>query len=197
MEGQVVAERHIGQIWTVEQYLEMERGSAIRHEFIGGRVYAMAGGTKRHSRISINACSILSAYVDEQPGDPCQVFNGDMKIRLANELDHVYPDASVSCDARDLADDGADYIRFPRLVVEVLSPSTQAYDRMDKFDLYRERGALLEYVLVDSRRQAVELRTRDRDDVWTTRHYRSDEDITLASIGLTVPVQALYRGVRL
>src|SRR5579862_2216459 len=108
-------------MWTVEQYLEMERSSNVRHEFIGGRVYAMAGGDQNHSRIGINVGAALADRLDDQA---CQVFNTDMKVRLANERDYVYPDASITCDPRDLADHTRDYIRYPRLIVEVLSDST-------------------------------------------------------------------------
>src|SRR5947209_5213880 len=102
----MVARPQIGQYWTVDQYLEMERGSPIRHELIDGRVYAMSGGDQRHSRISLN---VGAALIDRIVTGPCQVFNSDMKVRLANERDHVYPDVSVACDERDLVDDQLDF----------------------------------------------------------------------------------------
>jgi Uma2 family endonuclease len=189
----MVAKPEIGQQWTVEQYLEMERGSPIRHELIDGRVYAMSGGDQRHSRIGLN---VGAALADRLDGQPCQVFNSDMKVRLANERDHLYPDASVTCDARDLADDQADFIRYPCLVIEVLSDSTERYDRGAKFDLYRGRDTLREYVLVETQRRGVEVRTRD-DDRWTTKIYGPDGDVTLHSVDLAISIAAFYRGIAL
>jgi len=155
----------------------------------------MGGGNQLHSRISINVCALLAGHLESSPEHRCQAFNADMKIRLANEQDHVYADASVSCDDRDLADDTADYIRFPRLVVEVLSPSTQSYDRRAKFALYRRRDALREYVLVSTTRQAVEVRSRGEDDAWTVMTYGPGDDVRPASIDLTIPIAAFYRGI--
>lgn len=189
----MVAHPQYGQQWTLDQYLEMERQSPIRHEFIDGRVYAMSGGNQRHSRISIN---VVLALLERLENGPCQVFNSDMRVRLANERDHLYPDASVSCDAHDLADDRADYIRFPRLVAEVLSDSTERYDRGVKFDLYRGRGALREYILLDAARIAVEVRTRENDgSAWTTSTYGAGDDVALRSVELIIPIATFYRGV--
>jgi Uma2 family endonuclease len=188
----MAAQPVIGQQWTVEQYLEMERASPIRHEYIDGRVYAMSGGDQRHSRIGLN---VGAALADRLDGTSCQVFNADMRVRLANERDHVYPDVSVSCDPRDLADDQVDFIRYPCLVVEVLSDSTERYDRAAKFDLYRGRGTLREYVLVETRRQSVEVRARGDDDVWTTTIYTRGDDVALHSVGVILPMAAFYRGI--
>jgi Uma2 family endonuclease len=182
-----------GQRWTVEQYLDMERDSPIRHEYIDGTVYAMAGGTRRHNRVSRNATRPL----DDQFGDgPCQVYTADMKVRLANERDHAYPDVSVTCDPRDLEDEAPDYISYPRLVIEVLSESTEACDRGAKFDLYRGRDTFQEYVLIETDCSAIEVRSRNDDDSWTTVICGPNDHVALHSIGLTIPVAAFYRGIR-
>ncbi len=191
----MVAQRDIGQEWTVEQYLETEAWSNLRHEFVGGRVYAMAGGDQNHSRISINVTALLADRLFDRPGNPCAVFNTDMMVRLANERDHVYPDASVTCDGRDLADPGAILIRYPRLVVEVLSDSTERYDRGAKFELYCERGTLDEYVLVDAHEVGVEVRSRIADGSWTTGAYGPGDDVVLHTVDLVVPIAAFYRGI--
>lgn len=188
----MVAQREYGAIWTAEQYLEMEHSSNVRHEFIGGRVYAMAGGDQNHSRIGINVGAALADRLDDQA---CQVFNTDMKVRLANERDYVYPDASLTCDPRDLADRTLDYIRYPCLIVEVLSGSTEGYDRDAKFDLYRERSTLADYVLVSTNRVEVEVRSRDHSAVWTTVVYGLGDDLLLPSVDMTIPVAAFYRGI--
>jgi len=129
----------------------------------------MSGGDQRHSRIGLNVDAALADRLDDRP---CQVFNTDMKVRLANDRDHVYPDTSVTCDPRDLAEDQADYIRYPRLVVEVLSESTARYDRGAKFELYRERGSLYDYALVATERVCRSAQSRrrrfvDDNDLWT------------------------------
>ncbi len=156
----------------------------------------MAGGDQNHSRISINVTALLADRLLDRPGNPCGVFNTDMMVRLANARDHVYPDASVTYDdERDLADPGAVLIRYPRLVVEVLSDSTERYDRGAKFELYRERGALDEYVLVDAHEVRVEVRSRTADDSWTTDAYGPGDDVVLHSVELVVPIAAFYRGI--
>jgi Uma2 family endonuclease len=170
----------------------MERASNIRHELIDGRVYAMAGGDQNHSRISIN---VGAALADRLEGWPCQVFNTDMKVRLANDRDFVYPDAAITCDPRDLVDRKRDYIRYPRLVVEVLSDSTEQYDRRAKFDLYRERGVSHEYVLISTDRIQIEVRRRDNDGSWATVTYGDGEDVILRSVDMAIPIAAFYRGV--
>jgi len=191
----MVAERRIGQEWTLAGYLAMERASTLRHEFVGGRVYAMSGGDQRHSRIGVAVVAALADRLYDRRDNPCQVFNSDMKVHLANEQDFVYPDASVTCDERDLADPDADFIRYPRLVVEVLSASTQAYDRGAKFELYGERAALRDYVLIETRRQAVEVRSRTADAPWTMATYGAGDDVVLPSIALIIPIAAFYRGM--
>ncbi len=187
----MVAQREYGAHFTVEQYLEMERSSNVRHELIDGRVYAMVGGDQNHSRIGINVCAALADRLD---GRPCQVFNTDMKVRLANERDFVYPDAVSTCDPRDLADPTRDYIRYPLLVVEVLSGSTEAYDRHAKFDLYRERGTLVEYVLVSADQIQVEVRSR-AGDVWTTAVYGAGDDVLLPGVDMVIPITTVYRRI--
>lgn len=188
----MVAQREYGSRWTVDQYLAMERASTIRHELIDGRVYAMAGGNQDHSRIGVNVVAALADRLDEQP---CQVFNSDMKVLLSNERDFVYPDAAVTCDQNDLADRSRDFIRYPCLVVEVLSDATERYDRTAKFDLYRERDTLRDYVLVSTKRIQVEVRSRDQDGIWATTTYGAGEDVVLQSVDMAIPVAALYRRI--
>jgi Uma2 family endonuclease len=181
--------------WTVEAYLEMERGSPIRHEYLDGYVYAMAGGTRNHSRISVNVTSVLNSLVGD---GPCQVFNSDMKVRV-DARNYVYPDASVSCDPRDTVDGEADSISFPMLVVEVLSDeSTAAYDRGDKFNvLYKRLAPLCEYVLVDAGAIAVEVRLRGADGGWESRSYGPGDTIPLRSLGAAPPVATFYARIML
>lgn len=181
--------------WTVEAYLEMERGSPIRHEYLDGHVYAMAGGTRNHSRIGVNVTALLNALVGD---GPCQVFNSDMKVRV-DARNYVYPDAAVSCDPRDTSDGEAAFISFPALIVEVLSDeSTADYDRSDKFDLlYKRIETLREYVLVSARQVAVEVRRRGDDGCWEQRSYGPGESVPLESLAAAPSIAAFYARVAL
>lgn len=125
--------QQVGPLWTVEEYLNLERHSNVKHEYHQGHVYAMAGGTQEHSLIAVNVCTLLRAAVR---GSICRAFNSDIKIRQTLE-DYVYADAVVTCDRRDNVP-GQDWIDYPTLVVEVVSPSTERHDRSDKFDGYQQ-----------------------------------------------------------
>jgi len=173
---------------TVEQWRELERGSHdVRHEYIDGHVYGMAGGSANHARISIN---VVRALDDALEGSPCRAYNSDMAARLSARR-YTYPDASVTCDERDRG--GVTEIQSPRLIVEVLSDSTEAYDRGQKFAFYRVARAVQEYVLVATRYQAVEVYRRTSRG-WTDYHsYGVGDLVSLESIGAGIPVSALYR----
>jgi Uma2 family endonuclease len=187
----MVAESSRRPRWTLEEYLEMERGSPIKHEFVDGYVYAMSGGSQRDSLLGINAVLLLSEHLD---GAPCRTFNSDMRVRPpSGPDDHLYPDASVSCDERDLANDEAVSIRYPCLVAEVLSRSTEEYDRGGKFSLYQGCPTLEEYMLIATR----EVRARAEDGAWKTHIYGPGSEVVLASVGLTFPISRLYRGTSL
>jgi Uma2 family endonuclease len=190
----MIAKRVHGPFWTVEQYLEMERQSPIRHEFIDGYVYAMAGGTQRHDRIVRTITRLLEDHLED---NPCQVFSMNMKVRLANDKDYVYADATVTCDPRDVANDLSDHISDPLLVVEVLSDSTEKHDQGTKFDLYRDRDTLIEYMLIETEHVGVEVRTRDADGVWSATTYGPGQAVYLASVDMDILVQELYRGTAL
>jgi Uma2 family endonuclease len=179
--------------WTVEQYLEMERASPVRHEYIDGEVYALAGGTRAHGRLTVNAIIALGVALG---AGPCQVYSSDVRVQVSPER-YVYPDLSVSCAAADLGDGGAVFLTAPRLVVEVLSTSTEDYDRGGKFDFYRQVASLREYVLVETARRLVEVRRLGEDGGWATRQYGPGETVDLPSLGVRLAVDALYAQVEL
>ncbi len=115
-----------------------------------------------------------------------------MRVQLS-ETQYVYPDVSVSCDMRDRGQ--VETLRYPRLIVEVLSPSTRGYDRFGKFAYYRACPTVEEYVLIDAQRQAVEVYRRASDNVWTLHPLGSEDDVELASLGVHFPVAAIYEDV--
>jgi Uma2 family endonuclease len=124
------------------------------------------------------------------------VHTSDMRVRLSATR-YVYPDVSVGCDERDRANSEQDEIHYPRLVVEVLSRTTQDYERTDKFDLYRGCAALQDYVLVSTRRQSVHVYSRGADSVWLLRPFGPGDDVLLPSVDFRAPIAAFYEDVEL
>lgn len=175
---------------TVAEYLAQEAASQIKHEYIDGAVYAMAGGTVAHDRIANNVRAALVTHLGD---GPCIPLGPDVRLRISPTI-YYYPDALVICD-EDL-DLAAIEVTTPRLVVEVLSEGTEANDRGDKFANYQTLDSFEEYLLVNSRRRAVERYRRVGHSRWDYQRYSPDEDVTLEMIGLTVSVAAFYRGVR-
>ena len=183
----MVAHPQVGPLWTVEHYLALERYSPIRHEYHQGYVYAMAGGTQTHSQIALNVAALLRAGAR---GSGCRAFNPDIKIRQSSD-DYVYADAVITCDPRDQVP-AQDWIDFPVLVVEVLSPSTERHDRGDKFEGYKAISTFQEYVLVEQRRRTVDVWLRDADGNWSVTLYGPGQDIVPASVNLVLPIAAVY-----
>ncbi len=191
----MVAEPH-GRPWSVDEYLWLERTSQVKHEYVDGTVYALAGGTRAHSRIAINAVRLLDQALD---ASPCRVFNSDMKVRITPRL-FRYPDLSVSCDPDDdddADDEELDYIIHPILILEALSESTAREDRGTKFVEYQSIPTFREYVLVTTDRVAVQVYRRRDDGTWPVTLYAAGDEIELENLGVRLAVDALYHKVRL
>lgn len=176
--------------FTPQEYFDWEELQQERHEYFDGEVYAMAGGALVHGRIGLNVGSLLQSHVS---GSGCITYNSDCKLGISDKGPFTYPDVSVSCDDRDRT--AKQFIQFPCLIVEVLSPSTEAYDRGGKFKLYRRLTSLQEYVLVSSETQSVEIFRRRLADIWEFTAYGEGDRVILESIGLTVDVEAFYQNV--
>lgn len=162
----------------------------MRHEYIDGYTYAMSGGTVEHSWLAMN----MARSLDEQlQSGPCRVFNSDMHVCLGAKR-YVLPDVTVSCDVAD-SKKGNDTIRSPRLVVEVLSPSTELHDRGKKFAYYQECSTIQEYVMVSSQRQMIEVYRR-KIEAWTYHRYRPEQTVELKSLDIELPFDAIYARVR-
>jgi Uma2 family endonuclease len=133
--------------FTPTEYLAWEELQEFRHEYIDGKIYAMTGGIVNHGRIALNIGSILANHLR---GSGCMVLNSDVKVQVsdANSTSYCYPDISVTCDERDRQAD--QFISHPCLIIEVLSPATEGYDRGGKFRKYRRSTTLQEYVLVST-----------------------------------------------
>jgi Uma2 family endonuclease len=175
---------------SVEEYLQLDRSSTdTRYEYIDGHIIMMAGGTLDHATISANIISVLRNLLR---GSPCRVFTTDARVRLS-ETRYVYPDVSVSCDTQDRG--RVDIVQSPRLVVEVLSPSTEAIDRGRKLAYYRQCPTVQEYMLVNYQYPSVELYRREKNTLWTYHVFEVDDEIDLASLGVRFPVTAVYEDV--
>jgi Uma2 family endonuclease len=183
--------------WTSpEEYLEIDRASDLKYEYDKGRVYALAGGTQAHARIAYNMASLLDAHLTDTP---CRFFLSDVRVQVAEEK-YYYPDVTVTCNPEDI-EDNLDIIRAPRLIVEVLSPSTEYKDRGTKLRAYQACQSVEECMLISTRQQLVELYRRlppaDLPKIppgdWAYRQYGSGETVELISIRLTFPIEALYR----
>jgi Uma2 family endonuclease len=185
----VIAARDHSPRFTPEEYFAWEEQQLERHEYINGEVYAMSGGTINHSDIAGNFLSLLKAHMR---GSGCKTLNSDARVNILESSHYIYPDVSVTCDERDKTT--TQYITYPCLVVEVLSPSTEAYDRGNKFKLYRRNPCLQEYVLVSAETMAIEL-FRKVDNNWSLIDYEPGSMVELASIKLTFPIEQVYEDV--
>ncbi|MBD1894579.1 Uma2 family endonuclease [Coleofasciculus sp. FACHB-129] len=174
-----------------EDYLEGERVSPIKHEYRGGQVYAMVGAKKPHIIIASNLVRILGNHLNNSP---CLVLSSDIKVRLESADCYYYPDVAVTCDERD-TNSTDDFILYPILVIEVLSPSTAAFDRGEKFADYQTSPSLQEYVLVHQSQMSVEcFRLSDSGD-WVSQTYRQGDEIYFASIDFRCDIASIYRKV--
>jgi Uma2 family endonuclease len=176
--------------FTPAEYFAWEEQQQIRHEYIDGEVYAMSGGTINHSEIALNFGSLLKSHLR---GSGCRTLNSDARVNILSSSDYVYPDVSVTCDQRDKTT--AQYITYPCLIVEVLSPFTEAYDRGNKFKLYRRNPILQEYVLVDAETMAIELFRKNDGDTWRIIDYEPGNVVELDSIKLTFPIEQVYEDI--
>lgn len=174
---------------SLEAYLAWEEDQVERHEFYRGEVFAMVGGRRSHGRVVSNLNRRLSEALD---GSPCQVFAETLKVQIGDDT-VLYPDVFVTCDKADLATERI--FTAPTLVVEVLSPSTQAYDRSQKFALYRRIPALQEYILVDPDTRRVEGFRRGADGLWVLHDMSDGDTLESACLGLRVPLAEVFAGI--
>ncbi len=180
------------QDWTTAQYLEYERKAESRHEFIAGQVYAMAGASERHNQL---ASALNYALYGQLLERPCQVFQSDMRVRAAENA-FFYPDLVVVCGEAHYVDEKRDTLLNPTVIIEILSPSTEDYDRGRKFMHYRGIASLQDYVLVSQTQMQVEHYTRQADDSWLLRDFNQPTDsLELPSIGSSARLSEVYRRV--
>lgn len=173
-----------------KDYLEGEKISPIRHEYIRGDVYAMVGGSDAHDIISGN---LIALFKNHLRGQGCRVYTGNMKIHIETADVYYYPDVMVSCDPRDR--NNGYFKQYPCLIIEVLSPSTEAFNRGDKFADYRQIETLQEYVLISQNKINIECFRRNQERRWELFTYQNDQTLKLESINFSCPVSAIYEDV--
>lgn len=172
-------------------YLAWEAGQSEKHEYLDGEVFAMAGASDAHVTVALNLAMALRSHLR---GSPCSVFISDMKLHVAEDNAFFYPDVFVTCAESDRASSHSK--QAPTLVAEVLSPATSAFDRGAKFAAYRKLPSLREYLLIDPERLSVDLFARDGDSGrWVLHPLEAGHTLELASVGLSLPMEALYQDV--
>ncbi len=172
-------------------YLEWEHTQTERHEYVDGQVFAMAGAKRAHAIVTGNVFAALHAALAD---GPCRPFVSDMKVRVEKANAFFYPDVAVTCDPRDADQDDA--MAYPVLIVEVLSESTAAYDRGEKFARYRLLESLDEYLLIDPGARHADLFRRDRQGNWVLISAASTGPIDLVSVGVTLARARVFAGLR-
>jgi Uma2 family endonuclease len=173
-----------------EDYLAGEEVSPIKHEYRCGHVYAMVGARKPHVIIACNLVTALNNHLQESP---CIVLSADTKVRLEEADCYYYPDVVVTCDERDLSTTD-EFVRFPKLIIEVLSKSTAMFDRGDKFADYQTSPVLQEYVLVSQTERKVDC-FRKTNEGWVGQTYGAADDVYFASVDLKCAIASIYRKV--
>jgi Uma2 family endonuclease len=179
---------------TAAEYLAWEELQDTKHEYLNGmvyEVYAMAGAKDAHVTIAGNVFALAKAHLR---GTPCRTYIADMKLQAHEDSAYFYPDVFVTCDLRDRA---SEYHKsYPKLIVEVLSPSTAGYDRGDKFAAYRQMQSLQEYAVIDPSKLTVDLFRKREDGLWVLYPSEGQNAVEFASIGLTASFAELFEDVQ-
>jgi Uma2 family endonuclease len=186
----MIANRKESQKMMAEEYLAWEAKQEFRHEYIDGKIIAMTGGSLPHNDIALNFYRALYPHVRQRG---CRVNVSDAKVQARKNSRYFYPDLVVSCAPDDLK--SREFIQNPKVIVEVLSPSTANYDRTKKLKYYRQIPSLQEYVLVDSEEMVVEVYRRGEGKMWLYYQYEAGEAISLESIEFECVSDLLYEGV--
>ena len=174
-----------------EEYLEGERVSPIKHEYRRGHVYAMTGAKNPHTIISSNLVRLLGNHL---LNTPCLVLTSDIKVRLEEANCYYYPDVAVTCDERDTSS-MEDFILYPSLIIEVLSPSTASFDRGDKFVDYQTASSLQEYVLITQSEIRIDCFRLNESGNWVSQTYRQGDRVEFMSANFSCAISEIYRKV--
>jgi Uma2 family endonuclease len=179
--------------FTLDQYLEQEQQSEVRHEYFAGQIFDMAGSTPQHNRITVNLSSALNFQLR---GRKCQVFSIDVRVKIPNTGLYTYPDVTVVCGAVQYDERDANAITNPKVIIEVLSKSTEAYDRGDKFAHYRQLEEITDYLLVTQERKRVEHYVKQSDYQWLLTVFENEsEALIIEGIDCRLTLAEIYENV--
>src|SRR5579884_1204814 len=176
--------------YTRAEYIALERAANVRHEFLDGVIYAMAGGSPEHAAIAGNVITVLNVALR---GRPCRVHSSDLRVRVLATGLETYPDVTVVCGRAEVDAEDKNVVTNPVVVVEVTSPSTEEYDRGEKLEHYKRIASLREVLFVSHGEQALQVVRRMPDGSWTVHEARSGGAVSLESLEVAVPVAEVYR----
>ncbi|MBI4955024.1 MAG: Uma2 family endonuclease [Myxococcales bacterium] len=177
-----------------EEYLAFERASADKHELSHGEIFAMSGGTRAHAMLAAGLLRELGVALLERP---CEIYTSDMRVKIASSGSYLYPDVSVACGEPRVEDEHGDTLVNPSLIVEVLSESSEAYDRGEKFAQYRSVPSVSDYVLVSQTVARIEHYRRQPDGTWLLTILGPGSELVLAPLDVKVAVDRVYLKVPL
>ncbi len=178
--------------WTVEEYLAFERTSEEKHEYYAGEIFDMSGASRRHNLIVMNTGTTLNSQLAQRP---CEVYPSDMRVKV-NKIKYTYPDVTVVCGEPQFEDGEFDTLLNPTIIVEVLSPSTEDYDRGKKFKHYMAIPSLQEYILIAQDEARIDHCTRQGDGDWLISVSKTLEaSIDLSSINCTLRLADVYNKI--
>jgi Uma2 family endonuclease len=179
--------------YTVEHYLQLERSGDTKHEYFDGQIFALAGSSENHNLIAAHILGILYAQVRKRP---CKVYPSDMRVKIAKTKLYTYPDISIACGTSAFDDIDSDTLLNPTVIFEILSPSTEKYDRGKKFEHYRTIATLQEYILVSQNSHLVEQYTRQTDNAWLlTIHDTLESRVDLQSVHCALLLADIYEDI--
>jgi Uma2 family endonuclease len=174
---------------TYAEYLALEVGAEVKHEFVNGEVFAMAGGTPEHGALSSALSRVIGSALS---GKPCRTFSSDVRVRVESTGGSFYPDLSVVCGKLLTGKEDPDAITNPLVLVEVLSSTTEAYDRGAKAGHYRRLSSLKEYVLVSQSERRIEVQRLNERGTWELHFFAAGEQLELTSLGVSFPLDDVY-----
>jgi Uma2 family endonuclease len=178
---------------SLDDYLALERAGSIKHEYFQGEMTPMTGASRRHNLLVM---ALASSLYGQLRGQPCEVYASDMRVRTPSGL-YTYPDVVVACGEPQFEDDQIDTLVTPTVLIEVLSKSTMAYDRGEKFEHYRAIASLTDYIMVAQDKVLVEHFVRQDDDFWLFSEARLlDQTVSIGSLGCTLSLDAIYERIQ-
>lgn len=186
-----VSEPAVHHRYSIAEYLALEESSNVKHEYFGGEIYGMAGGTPDHAALAMNFGAALLQHLS---GRPCRVFSSDLRIRVLATGLATYPDVTVVCGPLERDPESRTTVVNPVLVAEVLSDATEDYDRGEKLEHYKRIPSLRECVLISHREPRVEIWRRGAGDAWAREQAGAGGRLRLESLGCEVATDDIYRG---